>query len=593
MKAEQSESANLAMRVALGALGTFAGLSYWYITQELPDRLEAPWAYLTVAAGAFGFFVALMALTGPLRLRLALPVAALTAAIPAALLCWASFRYDTLAELARQPLTLFAYLLVLVLPLPYLVAALRPGTSWRDYPTLFSESWGMVVRLLAAGLFAGMVWVAIFLADALLRLVDIDVIARLIAVDWLPAAFTGLVAGLALAIVNELRELLSAGLLLRLLRLLILPALVVVGAFVVAIPVQGLARLFGALSPAATLLAIGLSLLLLVSSGADADDESAARSRLVRLATRGLALLLPLVALLALEAVRQRYRVEGLSPARLGAALAGAILLLYGTFYALSALTGARWMARIRAVNTAMALVVALVAALWLTPALDAARLSASDQLARFRNGAVDAERIDLWTLAHDWGRAGRDALSAIEAAAEGGPDAALVKERAALARQAPDRLAFWNVPRDPVSLSARSALRSLMPVMPPEAEAEFDRYVLPWYAGSMASFLEGCRDRTESGRPGCVLVVSDLVPDNPGNEAILFYKSFGLLRGEVIVPEPVFRRADAAEVFSLPPPDFAETDRLIEALQDGQFTPGPARINAITIGERQFTIPF
>lgn len=148
-------------------------------------------------------------------------------------------------------------------------------------------------------------------------------------------------------------------------------------------------------------------------------------------------------------------------------------------------------------------------------------------------------------------------------------------------------------MPRGPAALSARAELKELMPVMPPAAAAELDRYVLPWYAGSMASFLEGCRDRTKSGRPGCVLVVLDLVPDNPGNEAILFYKSFGLLRGEVIVPEPVFRRADAADVFSLPPPGFDETDLLLEQLQDGGFTAGPARINAITIGERQFTVPF
>ena len=593
MAANHGEGAILAKRAALAAIGALAGAAYWYLSEELPHRLTDPQQYLAVTSAAFGFFAALMALTGPLRLRVALPAALLAAAPPAALLTWASLRYDALAELFARPEAAIAYLIVLALPLPYLIAALRPGTSWRDYPTLFGESWGIVVRLASAALFAGIVWIAVFLADELLRLVGIDVIERLLEVDWLPPTFTGLVAGLALAIVNEMRDLVSAGLALRLLRLLIPPALLVVGAFTLAIPMQGLARLFGALSPAATLLAIALVLALLVSTGVDADDEAAPQSTFLRLSTRGLALLLPAVALLALEALRQRYEAEGLSPARLGAALAGGVLLLYGVCYALSALTGSRWMARIRAVNTFLALLVTLAAALWLTPALDAERLSAEDQVARFEAGRVGAGQIDLWTLEHDWGRAGRQALARIEAQAEGHPEAELLREGIAFARQAPDRQAFWNTPRDPAALSTRAELRELMPVMPPAAAEEFDRYVLPWYAGSMASFLEGCRDRTPSGRPGCVLVVLDLVPDNPGNEAILFYKSFGLLRGEVIVPEPVFRRADAADVFSLPPADFEETDLLIEQLQDGGYTAGPARINAITIGERQFTVPF
>lgn len=593
MAGYREEGAILAKRAALAAIGALAGAAYWYLSEELPLRLADPRQYLAVSAAAFGFFAALMALNGPLRLRVALPAALLVAAPPAALLTWASLRYDTLAELFARPEAALGYLIVLALPLPYLIALLRPGTSWRDYPTLFGESWGIVVRLVAAALFAGIVWIAVFLADELLRLVDVDAIERLLAIDWLPPTFTGLVAGLALAIVNEMRDLVSAGLVLRLLRLLIPPTLLVVGAFLAAIPAQGLAQLFGALSPALTLLAIALVLALLVSTGVDADDEAAPRSAFLRLATRGLALLLPAVALLALEALRQRYEAEGLSPARIGGALAGGVLFLYGAFYALSALTGSRWMARIRAVNTGMALVVILLAGLSLTPALDAERLSAEDQVARFSAGMVGAGQIDLWTLEHDWGRAGRRALARIEALALDHPEGKLLVERIAYARQAPDRLAFWNIPRGPEVASARTRLRELMPVRPPEAAAEFDRYVLPWYAGSMANFLDGCRDRTRSDRPGCVLVVLDLVPDNPGNEAILFYKSFGLLRGEVIVPEPVFRRADAADVFSLPPPDFAETDLLIEQLQDGRFSAGPARINAISIGERQFTVPF
>ncbi len=580
-------------RVALGLIGALAGAAYWFALEILPDLLTAAPLYLFVSALVGGYFGALMALTGPMRLGCAVVWAVAPALVSAAMLTWASLRFETLAGFFARPEPLVAYLILLVLPLPFLIAARREGTHWRDYPILFGESWGIVVRLSTAGLFALIVWLVIVLSDELLQLVEIDLIERMIAVDWVPATLTGLIVGLALGLVNEMRDQVSPGLVLRLLRLLVPPALLVVGAFALAVPMRGLDALFGILSPAVTLLVIAFLLITLVSAAVDADDDCAVRSGAMRWATRGLSLLIPIVAALALEALRRRYGGDGLSPARLAGFVAGGVLFTYGLLYALSALSGAKWAARIRSANAWMALVVIALAALWLSPVLNAERISAANQVARFRSGAAPVDTLDLWTLRNDWGRAGQAALARIEAAADGHPEEVALRDRLALSAQAPDRFAFENVPRDPVSLNARAELKQAMPVQPPEAAAEFDRYVLPWYAGSVDSFLDGCRDTTASGRPGCVLIVADLVPDNPGNEAILFYKSFGLLRGEVIVPEPVFRRADAADVFSIPPADFEETDELIEQLQDGQFRAEPARINAISIGERQFTLPF
>lgn len=580
-------------RVALGLLGALAGASSWYLAGRLPEILPDPQVYLFVTALIGGTLAVALALVGPLRLASALAAAPLTALPAAALLSWASQRHDTLAGFFGRPEPLIAYLIVLFLPLPYLIAGLRRGTSWRDYPTLFAESWSIVVRIASAAVFAAVVWLALLLSDELLQLVGIDIVERLLRIDWLPATFTGLVAGLALAIVCEMADQITPGLILRLLRLMIPPALLVVGLFLAAIPVQGLGRLFGTLSPAATLLGMATALTLLIAAGVDSGKETAPRSALAGWSVRALALLLPVLSLLALEALRLRYVDHGLSPDRLAAALAALVLLAYGVLYALAVLTGRGWRARIRSANGWMALAVIALAGLWLTPALDAERLSANDQVARFEAGEVAAIDLDLWTLWHDWGRAGRAGFARIEALAPAHAESALLAERLRLARQAPSRAAFQDIPTSPALLNARAELKRLMPVMPPEAAAEFDRYVLPWYAGSVANFLDGCRDPIASGAPGCVLVVYDLIPDNAGNEAILFYKSFGLLRGEVIVPEPVFRRADAAEVFSLPPPDFAETDRLIGALQAGQFEAGQARINAISIGGRQFTVPF
>lgn len=593
MAVEKREGGDIGLRAALGLVGAAAGTAYWVISDKLPDVIESPHAYLLIAALAGGYLGAFMLLVGPLRLRHAAWAAALTAVPAALLLTWASLRYEALEPFLARPGSLAAYAIVLALPLPYLIAARRSRRSWRDYPTLFDESWSLVVRLGAAALFSVLVWLAVLLADQLLQLVGIDLIARLIERPYVPPVFTGLIAGIALAVVDEMEEFVSPSLLLRLLRVLVPPALLVVGAFTLAIPFQGLDALFGTLSPSATLLTIAVVLATLVTSAVDVEDETAVRSAGMRWATRALALLIPVIALLALEALRIRVAAEGLSPGRLGAMMAGAMLFLYGLLYAAAVLSGARWMGRIRAVNAWMALAVIALAVLWLTPVLNAERLSARDQVARFAEGRTEAGALDLWTLRHDWGHAGRAAVARIEAMAAGHPEEELLRERIRLSASAPDRVAFGTVVSDPGTIATRAELKEVMPVVPSEARAEFDRYVLPWYAGSVAAFLEGCRDLTDTGRPGCVLVVHDLIPDNPGNEAILFYKSFGLLRGEVIVPEPVFRRAEASEIFGVAPPDFRETDAILEALQDGAFTAGPARLNAITIGPRQFTVPY
>ncbi len=583
---------DLTRRILMGAVGALAGAAFWYLGDRGQTLLPDPRAFLGVSALAAAWFAAVLVLAGPLGFGRAVLTACVTAPVAAGLLALSAFRYDAGDSPVTRPEHLFAFSLLTFLPLPYAIALSRPGAGWRHYPTLFSESWGIVLRLAAASLFAALVWLVVFLSDELLRLVEIDVIRRLIEVEWVPFTFTGLVSGVAMALVDEMAALASPVVVLRFLRLMAPAALIVVGAFVAAIPVRGLDTLFGTLSPAGTLLGMAGLLVLLVSSVADADDARAARSTVARLSARGLALVLPVLAALALWSIWLRVDAAGFSPERLAGAVAGAFILAYGLAYAASALGGAGWMARIRRANAWLALAVIGVAALWLSPALDAERLSAESQLSRFAEGRTEAERLDLWTLRHDWGRAGRDAVAAVEEMAPGRPDEATLRDRLALSAQAPDRAAFEDMPRDPTILNARAELKRLMPVQPPQAAADFDRYLLPWYAGSVAGFLEGCRDRTGNGRPGCVLIVADLIPDNPGDEAILFYKSFGLLRGEVIVPEPVFRRADAAEVFSLPQPDFAETDALIEALQDGAFETGPARINAITIGGRQFTVP-
>lgn len=586
----EQENTDLAGRLALAAIGGWAGVAWWFVQSHLASIVSNPQLYLFIVTALAGFLGAILALTGPLPLRRAAFAAIFTAILPAGFLTWASLRYESVADLLARIDMPLAVLILGVLPLPYWVAMVRPGLGWRDYQTLFFVSWSGFVRLSSAVLFAVVFWMAIFLANELLQLAGIELIRTLIAVPMIPPIATGVVVGLALAIINEMEEALSHALIIRLLRLMIFPALLVVGGFAVALPFQGYDMLFGVLSPAGTLLIISGVLVLLVSSAVGAGPGDAVRSSLMRWATRGLALLVPVIAGLALQAIRLRIGEHGLSPGRLAIGLAASVMMAYGVFYTLSVLSGWRWMKRVRFVNSWMALIIVVLAALWLSPAINAEKLSAENQLKRFQAGRLSAETLDVWALRHEWGRPGREVLAVLAQSER--IDPALAK-RLSVVELAPDRATFDSPTPVVVSGNSRARLKEIMPIQPPEAAAEFDRFVLPWYAGSVSGFLEGCDDKTEAGNPGCVLVVADLLPTNPGNEGILFYKSFGLLRGEVIVPEPIFRRADASEVFSVPPPDFAQTDQILDQIQAGEFVSGPARINAISIGERQFTVPY
>jgi hypothetical protein len=588
-----SEPSVFAKRAVLAALGGAAGLGFWLIAEKLSQHIENPQALLFVALSAGGYFASLLGLAGALPIGRAALAAFPPSVFAAALMIWASLRYETLGAFSWRLEHMAAYLIVAALPLPFLAAALS-GQGWRYYPTLFNESWALIVRLLAAALFAGVVWIGIFLADELLRMAGISLLADLMRTEAVPEIATGIIAGLALGIVKEMEDVVSARLVLGLLRLLILPAFLVVALFLAAIPAQGLAGLSALASPATTLLAIAAALTVLVSVAADAHDAYASRSPAVAWPARGLALLLPALALLALYALRLRIEQHGLSPGRIAAGMAGAVLLAYGLFYVFAVLSGARWRERVREGNTWMALAVFAFAALWLTPAIHAERISAEHLAARLASGEVAPDKADLWALSHDWGRAGEAVFARLEAQAAADSGAAVLRERLALARAAPERTGFDATPeRAQATVASRDELQAMLPIVPPGKEAVFDRFILPWYAGSVAPYLEGCKDPTTSGAPGCVLVVADLLPESAGEEAILFYKSFGLLRGEVIVAEPFQRRAQAAEIFGQAPPDFRESDRIIEELQAGNFTAGPARINAITVGERQFTLPF
>lgn len=579
------------MQVRRGVMGLVGALAGWclYALGEvwagglLPER-----AALGLSVFGAVFFGGWLAMAGPLRLMRAGVGAAALGVVVTGLVLAASLRFDAATGILEMPDMVLAMLILATLPLPFWIAGAHVGQAhggraqwgwaqwgWAHYPTLFAESWGIVVRFGAAAVFTACVWAVVWLSDALLALVGIAVIGDFLAVGAVPAVLTGAAFGLALGVVSELSDYVSPYLLLRLLRLLLPVVLAVMAVFLVALSLGGMGRLLGGLSVAGTLLAMALVAVALVSAAVDGRDGTAAQGTLARLA-RVLAVLVVVPGALAVWAIWLRVGDAGWSPARLAAAAAACVALGYGALYLAAAVAGGGWMARVRRANVAMALGVMALAALWLTPVLNAERVAARDMVARYAAGRIPLARLDLEALDR-WGRAGAAARAQLEVMAAAPGQEGLAARLAVGAAGGP--------------AATRAGLAALMPVSPAGADAGPVIAALePWV---LADWQAACARRLEDGAPACVLVLADFWPDTPGHEAVaLFLTPEGWLRSEarVIGPEGVWQ-ARPAMMTGEGVVQGPQAEAALRALQSGPPGLLPVVQNALRLGPLRLII--
>ncbi|WP_333815314.1 hypothetical protein [Tabrizicola sp.] len=499
----------IAARVELAVAGGIGGACLWAVF----EAGERAWIGHYPAFALFGFilagFGALLAMAGPLGLTRALPRALAMGLLVAALIGLTALRWAEAEDIFASPIPALALMVVATLPVPFLIAAAR--TSWRDYPALFLEAWSIVLRGSAAAAFTGLVWLVIYLSDEVLRIVGIDVIHQLLQHEVVPMVLTGAVFGLGMAVIHDLAELLSPYVVLRVFRLFLPVVLAVMAVFLIALPFRGLDGLAGGLSPAALLLTMVGGGIALVSIAIDQADEDATQSPLLIRCAQGMALVLPVVAGLALYAIWLRVAEYGWTPGRLFIVLVAGLGVAYGLVYAVAVLRGGGWMERIRQGNIRMALVIIALAALWLTPVLNAERISAGDQLARFEAGTTPVEALDIPAL-RSWGKPGAAVVAMLEERAKAPGQEALA---AALAGRSAGPVL------DHAALVA--ALAAALPVQPVTATGARDALLDAADDYLLQDWQGVCAVERAEGRPGCLLVLADLLPNRPGEEGMLF----------------------------------------------------------------------
>jgi len=499
-------------RLVLALIGAAAGVGLYALSEIIDGELLGQRLTLALAVFTTAFFFGVLGMAGPVQTGRAAAMAAGVGLVAAALLSLAGLRFDTIDEIANSPIPFAAVFVLTTIPLPFLIAASGPG--WRDYPSLFSQAWGIFVRYSVAWVFVGVVWGVILLSDALFGVVGLTVIEDLLQIDIVPWLITGTVLGLALAVVQELADVVSPYLVLRLLRLLVPVVLAVLVVFIAALPFRGLSGLFGELSVAATLLAMTAAAATLITSAVDQDDHGATEHDLMRRATQGLALVLPVPAVLGAVAVGLRVAQYGWTPDRLFAASVAALAIGYGALYTGAILRGDGWMGRIRAANTGMALALIGLSALWLTPVLNPEAISARNLLARVETGRTAPDAVDLYALDR-WGRAGQAARDRLTELAEQPGYEAL---GLALANPGPP---YTPAPEEDLA-PLRAALVAVLPLQPVGATATRDALLRAAQSYDLLDWTRSCTARLPTGQPACVMVIADLMPVQPGEEAVM-----------------------------------------------------------------------
>lgn len=564
----------LAERWRLALTGAAGGALLWALIEVVDRDLIGDRLALVALALIGTSFAAVLAMAGPVGLWRAAPRALGLGVVTAALIWLAGLRYEVADDIFNSPLPTFAALTVASLPVPFLIAAAT--TSWRNYAALFLEAWSIVVRYAAAWAFTGLVWLVIFLSDQVLQIVGVTTISDLLDHWIVPMVITGAVLGLGMAVVYELAELLSPYLVLRLFRLLLPVVLGVMIIFLIALPFRGLEGLFNGLSPGLLLLAMVAAGVSLVSVTVDQSDQDASQSPVLRRAAQGMTLILPVLAVLAGWAIWLRVDQHGWTPERVFVALVAALALVYATYYAQAVLRGPGWMERVRQGNIRMALLVIGLAALWLTPVLNAERISASSQLARYETGRTTAADLDVEAL-ESWGRPGADVLARLTAMAQGPGQEALAA-----------RLSGAADPDDNLHAQSVTALSAVMPVQPATATGMRDTLIASAADYMLGDWAAVCEQKLEDGSPACLMLVADLLPTLPGEEAILilersadYVEVLGLYIGQdgVVVTRPAMQ-ADGS---------YPGTDEAAALLRAWAKTPpplAPALVNQLGTGE-------
>ncbi|WP_245836421.1 DUF4153 domain-containing protein [Sphingopyxis indica] len=348
----------------------------------------------------------------------------------------------------------------------------RFWTLWRmPYARLHDHAWTDAVIGAAALAFVGVTFLLTVLIGEMFHLIGIEVIRDLLNDEWFGWMLAGAAFGGAVGLLRERDRLVATlqRLVMTVLAVLAPVLAVALILFLLSLLGTGLQKLWDAgFSTAGLMLGVAAFAVLLANAviGNGAEDRSGSRALHGAAAVLAVAVL-PL-AIIAAVSMGLRIGQYGWTPERIWGVIAVAVALAYGVSGLWAVAKGREaFDDRLRPLQQKLAIGLMLLAAFLALPILDFGAISARDQLARLKSGAVTEEKFDWAAMAFDFGPAGRAGLKALA----NSPGAARA-DKAKAALQAKNR---WDLtgPRGPVLLKPFAERLRVVPqgqALPPEA---------------------------------------------------------------------------------------------------------------------------
>lgn len=286
-----------------------------------------------------------------------------------------------------------------------------------SFPAYFDTTWKAGVQLAMSIGFTGAFWILLSLGSALFKVIGLDFLEDLIRKDWFWIPVTTFAFAIAVHL-TDVRDGLIRGVrtvALMLLSWLLLVMTVLAAGFLGALPFTGLEGLWETGNGTSLVLAAAAALIILINTAYQDGRPDNLPPVVLRVAVRVAAVLLTPLVILAVLGLSLRIGQYGLTPDRIIAAACALVGAAYAVGYGWAALSPfwrkGDWMRPLERTNIWTALLTVAVILLLFSPALDPARLSVMDQVARLERGAVTPDKFDYAFLRFESGKAGQAAL--------------------------------------------------------------------------------------------------------------------------------------------------------------------------------------
>ena len=269
------------------------------------------------------------------------------------------------------------------------------------YPTYFETAWKLIIQIKFSFLFVAVLWLILWLGATLFMLVKVRFLQELMEQSWFVIPVITFAFSTALHI-TDVRPGIVRGirsLLLVLMSWLLPITTLIVGGFLLTLPLTGLEPLWATRYATSVLLGASATLVILINAAFQGGEVGKEVARVLRVSARLACVLLLPMTLIAIYSLTLRVQQYGWSHDRVIAAACLLVATCYASGYLWAALERSVWLARIAAVNVLTSFLILATLLALLTPVADPARISVANQLARLQSGQVSADTVSYTHL--------------------------------------------------------------------------------------------------------------------------------------------------------------------------------------------------